>query len=140
MSAGGVSRRRVGRRSTATLAVLALIAGALVAMSGVASAGGNMHVDVDKVVVGTAPAGTTFTIHYACSPGGVSGDLTFDASGNPDPPSSNFFNDGNLGSTCTLTETESGGAANVAFHCADDGENAVVREPDQQPGHLRLAH
>jgi Domain of unknown function (DUF5979) len=106
------------------LAVLAVTAGVLVALGTPASAGQNMHVEVNKVVVGTAPPGTTFTVHYACSGEGPDGDLSFDAAGNPVPANSNFFNDGFLGTTCTITETATGGATNVAYSCEDDGVNA----------------
>jgi len=106
------------------LAVLALAAGVLVALGTPASAGENMHVEVNKVVVGSAPAGTTFTVHYACTDGGPSGDLTFDATGKSVPANDNFFNDGVLGTTCTITETGTGGATTVAYNCQDDGVNA----------------
>jgi hypothetical protein len=106
------------------LAVLALAAGVLVALGTPASAGENMHVEVNKVVVGSAPAGTTFTVHYACTDGGPSGDLTFDATGKSVPANDNFFNDGVLGTTCTITETGTGGATTVVYNCQDDGVNA----------------
>lgn len=106
------------------IAAAGLVAATFIALGSPASAGENMHVDVNKVVVGTAPAGTKFTVHYACSDGGPSGDLSFDATGNPVPASDNFFNDGILGTTCTLTETATGGATNVSFTCHDDGVNA----------------
>ena len=106
------------------LALLALAAGVLVALGTPASAGENMHVEVNKVVVGSAPAGTTFTVHYACTDGGPSGDLTFDATGKSVPANDNFFNDGVLGTTCTITETGTGGATTVAYNCQDDGVNA----------------
>jgi len=116
---------RPGRSSAVVLAVLGLIASALVAFSPPAFAGTNMHVDVNKVVVGTAPTGTTFVVHFDCSDGGgPTGDLSFDAEGNPEAPASNEFNDGMLGSTCTITETATGGAATVAITCEDDGVNA----------------
>jgi Domain of unknown function (DUF5979) len=83
-----------------------------------------MHVEVNKVIAGTAPPGTTFTVHYACSGSGPDGDLTFDAEGNPVPADSNFFNDGFLGTTCTITETGTGGATSVNYSCEDDGVNA----------------
>ena len=104
--------------------MLALAAGVLVALGTPASAGENMHVEVNKVVVGSAPAGTTFTVHYACTDGGPSGDLTFDATGKSVPANDNFFNDGVLGTTCTITETGTGGATTVAYNCQDDGVNA----------------
>jgi Domain of unknown function (DUF5979) len=114
------TKRRAVRRGTATIAVLALAAGALVAMSVPAFAGNNLRVDVDKVVVGTAPAGTTFTVHYSCTLTGISGDLSFDAAGAAVPANSNFFNSSMINTTCTITETGSGGASNVAYDCADD--------------------
>lgn len=106
------------------LAAIGIAAGALLALGAPASAGENMHVEVHKVVVGTAPPGTTFTVHYDCSDGGPDGDLTFDATGNPVPANSNFFNDGILGTTCTITETATGGATSVSYSCQDDGVNA----------------
>jgi len=113
------------------LAAVALVGGVLVAMSGVSVAGGNMHVEVDKVVVGTAPAGTTFTVHYSCTGGGPSGDLTFDATGAAVPPSSNFFNDGSLHSTCTISETGTGGAANVTIQCVADSNATCAASGNQ---------
>lgn len=106
------------------LTLLVVTVGVLVALGTPASAGENMHVEVNKVVVGTAPPGTTFTIHYACSGQGPDGDLSFDATGNPVPANSNFFNDGFLGTTCTITETATGGATNVAYSCEDNGVDA----------------
>jgi hypothetical protein len=106
------------------LSVLALAAGVVVALGTPASAGENMHVEINKVVVGSAPAGTTFTVHYACTDGGPSGDLTFDATGKPVPANSNFFNDGVVTTSCTITETGTGGATTVAYACQDDGVNA----------------
>jgi hypothetical protein len=112
------------RMRTKLLASLALVACTLLALGTPASAGMNMHVEVNKVVVGTAPPGTTFTVHYDCSDGGPEGDLIFDATGNPVPADDNFFNDGVLNSTCTITETATGGASSVAYACEDDGINA----------------
>ena len=106
------------------LALLAIAAASLVALGTVVSAGENLHVEVNKVVVGSAPAGTTFTVHYACTDGGPSGDLTFDATGDPVPANDNFFNSGVPGTTCTITETGTGGATTVAYACQDDGVNA----------------
>jgi Domain of unknown function (DUF5979) len=106
------------------LAALGLVACTLFALGTPASAGMNMHVEVNKVVVGTPPPGAMFTVHYACNNGGPEGDLTFDAGGSPVPANENFFNDGVLGSTCTITETSTGGASSVAYACEDDGVNA----------------
>jgi Domain of unknown function (DUF5979) len=106
------------------LAVLAVTAAVLMALGAPASAGENMHVEVNKVIVGAAPPGTMFTIHYACSGEGPDGDLSFDATGNPVPADSNFFNNGFLGTTCTITETGTGGATNVTISCEDNGVDA----------------
>jgi hypothetical protein len=108
------------------LAAFALAAGVLVALASPASAGENMHVEVNKVVVGSTPAGTTFTVHYACTDGGPSGDLAFDATGKSVPANDNFFNDGIVTTSCTITETGTGtgGASSVAYNCQDDGVNA----------------
>jgi hypothetical protein len=107
------------------LATAALVACTLFALGAPASAGENLHVEVNKIVVGSAPAGTTFTVHYACTDGGPSGDLTFDATGNPVPANDNFFNANVPGTTCTITETATGGATTVAYACEDDGVNAT---------------
>jgi hypothetical protein len=106
------------------LAAIGLVAATVVALGAPASAGENLHVEVHKVVVGSAPAGTTFTVHYACTDGGPSGDLTFDATGDPVPANDNFFNAGVPGTTCTITEIGTGGATAVAYACEDDGINA----------------
>jgi hypothetical protein len=109
---------------TKLLVVVGIVAAAVLALAAPASAGENMHVEVHKVVVGTAPPGTTFTVHFDCTDGGPDGDLTFDATGDPVPASSNFFNDSFPGTTCTITEPGSGGATTVSFSCQDDGVNA----------------
>ena len=109
---------------TKLLAAVGIIAAALLALAAPASAGDNMHVEVNKVVVGTPPPGTTFTVHFDCTDGGPDGDLTFNASGNPVPANSNFFNDGFPGTTCTITEPGTGSATSVSISCQDDGVNA----------------
>jgi hypothetical protein len=110
---------------TKILAAIGLVAATVAALAAPASAGQNLNVQVHKVVVGNAPPGTTFTVHYACSDGGPSGDLSFDASGDPVPANDNFFNANVPGTTCTITETGTGGATTVAYACEDDGINAT---------------
>jgi hypothetical protein len=110
---------------TKLLASLGLVAGTLLAFGAPASAGENLHVEVNRVVVGSAPSGTTFTVHYACTGGGPSGDVTFNATGDPIPANDNFFNANVPGTTCTITETGTGGATTVAYACEDDGVNAT---------------
>jgi len=109
---------------TKILAAIGLVAATAAALAAPAAAGENLNVQVHKVVVGNAPPGTTFTVHYACSDGGPSGDLSFDASGDPVPANDNFFNANVPGTTCTITETGTGGATTVAYACEDDGINA----------------
>ena len=109
---------------TKAFAGIAVVAATVLAVATPASAGENMHLEVNKVVVGTAPPGTTFTVHFDCTDGGPDGDLTFNATGDPVPADSNFFNDGFLGTTCTITETATGGATSVTYSCQDDGVNA----------------
>ena len=109
---------------TKILAAIGLAAATVVALGAPASAGENLHVEVNKIVVGSAPAGTTFTVHYTCTDGGPSGDLTFDATGDPVPANDNFFNANVPGTTCTITETGTGGATTVEYACEDDGVNA----------------
>jgi hypothetical protein len=109
---------------TKILAAIGLVAATVAALAAPASAGQNLNVQVHKVVVGNAPPGTTFTVHYACSDGGPSGDLSFDASGDPVPANDNFFNANVPGTTCTVTETGTGGATTVAYACEDDEINA----------------
>ena len=106
------------------LAGIAIVAATVLVLATPVSAGENMHVEVNKVVDGTAPPGTTFTVHFECSDGGPDGDLTFDATGTPVPANSNFFNDSVPGTTCTITETATGGATSVSISCQDDGVNA----------------
>ena len=109
---------------TKAFAGIAVVAATVLAVATPASAGENMHVEVNKVVVGTAPPGTTFTVHFDCTDGGPDGDLTFNATGDPVPADSNFFNDGFLGTTCTITEPGTGGATSVSISCQGDGVNA----------------
>jgi hypothetical protein len=116
--------RRAVRCATSALATFALAAGLTVALGAPAYAGQNMHGEVNKIVVGAAPAGTTFTVHYSCTGDGQTGDLQFDANGNPTPASSNFFNSLSA-ATCTISETVTGGASAVSYQCVSDGPNAT---------------
>ena len=118
-----VGHRRAVRCATSILVTCALAACVTVALSAPASAGGNLHGEVNNVVVGTAPAGTTFTVHYSCT-SGPTGDLQFDASGTPTPPSSNFFNS-LAAATCTISETVTGGASAVSYQCVSGGPDAT---------------
>jgi hypothetical protein len=77
---------------------------------------------VRKVPVGPVPAGTQFVVTISCDKpiistgnGSVSStQLVFDAQGNPVGPDTVEFSD--FG-TCTVTETQTGGAASVIYEC-----------------------
>ena len=75
---------------------------------------------IKKVVVGTAPSGTTFTVSVACAENNGSGPTTtttihFDASGTP--TGSNAVGAPDF-TVCTATETVNGGASSVGYSCA----------------------
>jgi hypothetical protein len=101
------------------IAAIALAGGALMALAALpAGAGGpSMFVTIHKVVLGTAPAGTTFTIHGTCT-GGDTKNPTFDAHGNLTSPVNSNVIGGATSSTCTVTETATGGANSVVYSCA----------------------
>ena len=103
----------------ATAALVALPA--LPAGAGV-DGGAQPILTIHKVVVGPVPAGTQFVETVNCDgeiirpggPGSSSRQLTFDAQGNPVTSGSiDFIDDGQ----CTVTETQTGGAASVVYEC-----------------------
>jgi Domain of unknown function (DUF5979) len=111
-------RRLVGV-TVAALALVALAAGP--AGAGV-DGGSQPTLTIRKVVVGPVPAGTQFVETVNCDgdiirpggPGSSSRQLTFDAQGNPATSGSiDFIDDGQ----CTVTETQTGGAASVVYEC-----------------------
>jgi hypothetical protein len=77
---------------------------------------------VRKVPAGPVPAGTQFVVTISCDKEIISTDdgpvsstqLVFDAQGNPVGPDTVEFTD--FG-TCTVTETQTGGAASVIYEC-----------------------
>jgi hypothetical protein len=101
-----------------------LVASLLALAAGPASGGINASFVVDKMLVGTAPAGTTFTATISCSTSSETpSTIVYDNQGNPmvtaDNPTgtdvvSVFVN---TADTCTATETASGGAGNLAYRC-----------------------
>jgi len=104
------------RRLIVLGATLALAAGGLIALAPSTSAGSPATVTLVKEVIGTAPAGTIFTLHFQCTGAfAPSGDRMFDATGTPIPPGSNTFS--NDAPTCTVTETATGGADSTVFTC-----------------------
>ena len=114
---GGPMRKLIG----ATTFAAALVA--LSALPAGAGDGGTAAIlTIRKVVVGPVPAGTQFVETLNCDgniirpggPGSSSGERTFDAQGNP-VTSGNFeFVDNGQ---CTVTETQTGGAASVSYEC-----------------------
>jgi Domain of unknown function (DUF5979) len=114
-------------RWASVFAVTAALAGFL-ALSLPAGAGESNSITVEKHVVGTAPAGTTFTVHVVCTQDGakipppVEADVVFDATGTATTPSTVTvpFSSGE----CTATETVTGGAQTVAYACAAEGFNS----------------
>lgn len=102
------------RRPRALLSLLAIMGTTLIALAPPASAGGILTITVEKEVVGTAPAGTTFTVRAVCAGQDDPVNLTFDATGAPLGQSS--FQDVSL-EGCAITEIVNGGATTTTFEC-----------------------
>jgi hypothetical protein len=111
------------RKAARALLVGVVVTGLwLVGFASNAGAGG-IDFEILKEVKGTPPPGTQFEVTLACSEGvtifagGVeSGNqvvVTFDAAGNPDVGGFRFEGEG----TCTVTETQTGGASAVTYEC-----------------------
>ena len=83
--------------------------------------------EIEVNVVGPVPAGTTFTVDVTC-PGNTpsSASFTFDSTGTPTP--SNIVNITNFPTTCTATESQTGGAATVTSACSDTGVAACTND------------
>jgi hypothetical protein len=96
---------------------------------------GSTEFEILKTVNGTAPPGTVFEVTLACNgvtilPGGEGGQsqavVRFDATGTPlDPAAFRFDGAG----TCTVTETQTGGATSVTYECF-----ITAGESDGAPG------
>ena len=72
--------------------------------------------EVNKVVVGDALVGTTFTINVSCPSASINVNLTFDADGNLSPPGqTNPITGIPVGTECTVNETGTGGASSVTY-------------------------
>jgi hypothetical protein len=119
--------QRVIRVAMAGVAAAGLAAGGLVVVAGPASAGLPTF-DVSKVVVGTAPAGTTFTVAFSCNDD-TTGTLTFPANGGP---TQNFGPQNGMVNplVCSVNETANGGAVNVAYTCSNAGNPDTVCSAD----------
>jgi hypothetical protein len=111
------------RRASRILCIAAVAAGAIAATAAPGGAGvpvpPSNTLTVVKHVVGSVPAGTTFTVEVNCVSGigpaaPVIPTVTFDATGAP--LTSAVFSPGPT-STCTVTETVNGGASSVGYAC-----------------------
>jgi hypothetical protein len=128
------------RRASSTVRVLvsvgaavALAGGAVIGLAGPASAGGS-ELEMDVHVTGPVPAGTQFTLQWSC-PGNQGGDgagpgtFQFDSTGSPETGNTISITDA---TTCTVTETVTGGAASVTTVCSVSGpDGGVSCNPDQ---------
>lgn len=103
-----------------TAAAALVVLGALPAGAG--NGGGAAPLTVVKVPVGPVPAGTQFVVTIECdgeiiftgNDPAASAELVFDEQGNPVGPDTVTFVDGG---ECTVTETQTGGAASVIYEC-----------------------
>jgi hypothetical protein len=114
------------RKSMGWIGVVVAATGLVALAAGPAGAGRNggaAPLHVRKVVVGPVPAGTQFVETIACDGsiivdgggGSSSAQLVFDAQGNPvgTGDTVTFVEAG----SCTVTETQTGGAATVIYEC-----------------------
>lgn len=109
------------------LAATSLAAAGAVGVAQVAVAGGapiNSPLTIVKTVSGPVPAGTTFTATVECDgdiivvdqgPDTDTATVTFDETGQPTSPDTISFK--NQDGSCSVTETETGGAATTTYSC-----------------------
>jgi hypothetical protein len=116
--------RRLVSKSFVVVAASAL---ATLVFAGTASAGDVVtpnHLTIVKIVDGTPPAGTTFTVTVSCDNNVIAGPtntatVSFDSDGQPTTPDTiNLLSA--LG-TCTVTETVKGGATSTTYECEGGG-------------------
>jgi hypothetical protein len=112
----------MGLGKTARLFVMVLVVPGLWLAGFATSAGsGTAEFEILKTVRGTPPPGTQFEVTLACDgvtivpPGQSQVVLRFDAAGTTQDPAAFRFEDEG---TCTVTETQTGGAASVTYECA----------------------
>jgi hypothetical protein len=122
-------RRAIGRGIGAAVSALALAATAVGVLAGPVSSGVSGFFTVRKIFVGTAPAGTTFTVDGVCTTDGHHQTLTFDANGNT---TNNQVAISSNDQTCSATETGLGGAGNVAYNCAANAPVTCVSPTGNQ--------
>jgi hypothetical protein len=112
------------RKAARALLVGLVVSGLWLAGFATNAGAGAIDFEILKEVHGTPPPGTQFEVTLACSEGvnifaggaetGVNQVVvTFDAAGNPDVAGFRFEGEG----TCTVTETQTGGASAVTYEC-----------------------
>jgi hypothetical protein len=109
------------RKFFGIVAAVALASAAMFVLVGPASALAVNSLMVDKVVSGTAPTGTVFTVTVTCDHA-ESQTLYFNATGHPsaqdgDPITAPVITPAGTDS-CTVNETVDGGASSVVYACA----------------------
>jgi hypothetical protein len=105
--------------------VMAIAIGLFVAIPPAYAGRVGNQITLEKVVVGTAPEGTVFSVQVVCdeSPGDT---VFFDETGHASDengdqiPENVVFVDPT--DTCTVTETVDGDATSVAYDCSEDAE------------------
>jgi hypothetical protein len=119
--------------------LLVLVAGTLWLVGGFptpSEAGGDVSLTVEKIVVGTVPPGTIFTVDLNCGtiPNEGTTAIMFDDEGNAQPPGSNVVTWGPaLGASfdCTPTEQSPAGAT-VTYSCADSAQATTCDDAGPQ--------
>ena len=128
------------------LAATTLAASGVIGVTALGASGGqgapiNSPLTIVKTVSGPVPAGTTFTATVECDgniivvdqgPDSDTATVTFDATGQPTTADTISFK--NQEGSCTVTETETGGAETTTYSCEStlpvDQVEAAVPAPD----------
>jgi hypothetical protein len=130
-----VAARAVVAAGSVALVVLGLSAVSAGAGTGPVSAA---PLTIVKTLTGSAPTGTTFTATLECDDNVITGGsdtatVSFDSTGQPTTPDVITFTDS---TTCTVTETATGGAAATTYACestvppADESLSVQQVEPE----------
>jgi hypothetical protein len=131
-------RAAVDLRKMARVLLVGLVVPGLWLAGFATSAGsGTAEFEILKMVRGTPPPGAQFEVTIACDgvtiipPGQSQVVLRFDAAGTPQDPSAvRFEGEG----TCTVTETQTGGATSVAYECARTAGDPSIPPPCTSSG------
>jgi hypothetical protein len=123
------------RKAARALLVGVVVPGLWLAAFTSGAGAGAVEFEILKTVNGAPPPGTVFEVTLACDgvtilPGGEGGQsqavVRFDAAGTPQDVSAFRF-DGE--GTCTVTETQTGGASSVTYECFIKGGEEGVPGP-----------